>query len=136
MTKIASIIAVLIGLCFLAYYLFGLSYDSSIYEIKNCGQKLRVVDYRNSEGRAFLFTKDIQSDDIPTDGFIAYPDFSGFDAFFQCILTCEHDSIIVNYYEGEFAPRSTATGIVSRRLSSTEYQWLKTRMGDSELTFH
>jgi|GEM_PF-7071601 len=136
MTKIAAIIAALIGLFFLAHYLFGPGHASSTYEIKNCDQKLRVVDYRNAEGRALLFTKDIQSDGIPADNFIAYPKFSGFDTSFQCILTCENDSIIVNYYEGEFAPRSTATGIASRRLSSTEYQELKTRTGDSELTFH
>lgn len=136
MAKIVSIIAVLIGLLFLARYSFGPSHDSSTYEIKDCARKLRVVDYRNSEGRALLFTRDIQSDDIPADGFIAYPKFSGFDTSFQCILTCEHDSIIVNYYEGEFAPKSTAAGIASRRLSSTEYQGLKTRTGDNELTFH
>lgn len=131
--KIGALLS--IGLLFTYSWLaFKSDYTFTQYPLPGCQQPVTVVEYWQFYGHQRFFDRgaafvvgEYSTRAVPTQECVIIDDLSGFDASFDCLLACE-DGVVVLYYEvGLPSHPKPAKTIITRRLYSEDYVWMRTK---------
>lgn len=121
MKKIIVCFGVSCFIGFAIWFFFKTDYDIKSYNLKGCSNAdLTVIIYSNIGERGIIFYKG-RSQKIPVENFVKNNQMSGFDSVFECIVTCENDTIVINYHDGYFDPSCTSADIETRRVNTRKY---------------
>ncbi|OON70060.1 hypothetical protein [Hymenobacter sp. CRA2] len=109
------------------WWFFKPSYDISYHTIPGCPQPLTslMVSQVGHDRGLYLIAGRYAATEPPTQDYVYMGDLSGFDASFQCVVTCENGRLIVNHYEASLKPRPDSGRLTSRRLYSEDWSKLR-----------
>ena len=110
-------------------WLFFLTeYEFTTYPVEGCAQPVTAITYSKAFHRGRLFSRGVafvrgeyRTREIPSRDCVILPHLSGFDAYFEAILTCENGTIVVNSSDGLLESPSPSKAIVFRALSNPDY---------------
>ena len=116
---------VVVAISFLSWQIFIPKYEYHHYKIDGCQDgDFTVVVYSKIGERGLMLAKGIQND-MPANNYIIDREFSGFDAYFDVVATCEKGQIVINYHAGYFDPKHTSSEIIPKRVDYDTYDSLK-----------
>ena len=85
---------------------------------------------------AFFVAGDYDKCQIPSQEVIKLPKISGFDAYFECIITCKHEVVVINFNGWMPKSFSGSKTIISRVLDNESYQNLRKYAGNDLIKIH
>ncbi len=107
-----------------AYFLLKPEYDFFYYELESCEDtSLTAIVYWELGERGIIFAEGVHQKK-PDHNYMKTNQMSGFDAMFDCIVTCTNGVVTLNYYEGYFVPEFTSESIRLRRVDNDTYDSL------------
>lgn len=109
------------------WYVFAPTYKKTVYKLAQCGgQTVTMVEYRTLTDRGVAFVYgEYEGNEIPEKESLVQKGLSGLDSSFYAIITCQNDTITVNYDEAYLTPNPKATKIIGKELSTSEFDSLK-----------
>jgi hypothetical protein len=132
-----TLVCVVGWLCFRSEYVF------TTYPVAGCEQPVTAVTYSKAFHRGRFFSRgvafvrgDYRTEEVPSRDYLILPHLSGFDTYFEAILTCENGTIVVNSVGTVLEPPAPSTAIISRVLDNGSYLKLRESNGSNVVKLH
>ena len=105
------------------WYLLKTDYEFTKYKLPGCNQTFTLVEYSAIYNRgAAIVAGNYDTQKIPINNCVKVPKESGFDAYYEFIVTCEKEYIIINL--NNYVPElmRNSNNIIVRKLDGEKYQ--------------
>ena len=131
MRKAPALLLLAFGLA-VGWLFFRTEYEFTTYLVEGCAQPVTAITYSKAFHRGRLFGRGVafvrgeySTREIPSRDCVILPHLSGFDAYFEAILTCENGTIVINSSDGLLESPSPSKAIISRALNNSDYLELR-----------
>ena len=121
---------------------FRSDYEFTTYPVDGCAQPVTAVTYWKVFHRGRWFSRGValvpgayRTEEIPSRDCLILPKLSGFDAYFEAVLTCENGTIVITSPSVLESP-IPSTAIVSRRVDNGNYADLRAASGRNLIELH
>ena len=111
--------------------------------VEGCAQPVTAITYSKAFHRGRLFGRGVafvrgeySTREIPSRDCVILPHLSGFDAYFEAILTCENGTIVINSSDGLLESPSPSKAIISRALNNSDYLELRETNASNLIKLH
>ena len=131
MRKAPALLLLAFGLV-VGWLFFRTEYEFKTYPVEGCAQPVTAITYSKAFHRGRLFSRGVafvrgeyRTREIPRRDCVILPHLSGFDAYFEAILTCENGTIVVTSSDGLLESPNSSKAIISRALNNSDYLELR-----------
>ena len=131
MRKAPALLLLAFGLV-VRWLFFRTEYEFTTYLVEGCAQPVTAITYSKAFHQGRLFSRgvafvrgDCRTREIPSRDCVILPHLSGFDAYFEAILTCENGTIVINSPDGLLESPSPSKALISRVLNNSDYLELR-----------
>ena len=131
MRKAPALLLLAFGLV-VGWLFFRTEYEFTTYPVEGCAQPVTAITYSKAFHQGRLFSRGVafvrgeyHTREIPSRDCVILPHLSGFDAYFEAILTCENGTIVINSTDGLLESPSPSKAIISRALNNSDYLELR-----------